>query len=230
MTTFLGNILGKLFKVVYDMISSMGSEPGHFSYYAMAVIVTTIIFKIILLPLAIKQSKSTKVMGKIQPKLQEIQTKYKDDPMVQQKKMADLYKEHNYNPASGCLMLLIQMPIIIAFYKVMQQPVKFVFKDPAIYAAINKSFFWISNLENPDHLLYGLPLLAAITTYLQSAVMQAGTAGNEQMESTQRTMNVFMPIMIFMMSRKFPAGLALYWVVSNGFGVIQQILVDKIVE
>lgn len=230
MTRFLGNILGKLFKLVYDVISAIGTEPEHFSYYAMSIIATTIIFKVLLLPLSIKQSKSTKVMGKLQPKMQEIQTKYKDDPMVQQKKMADLYKEHNYNPASGCIMLIIQLPIIIAFYKVMQQPVEFVFKDPTIYAAMNKSFFWISNLEIPDHLLYGLPLLSAITTYFQSAAMQTDTAGNEQMQSTQKTMNIFMPIMIFMMARKFPAGLALYWAVSNGFGVFQQILIDKIAD
>lgn len=230
MTTFLGNILGSLLMFVYNMISSIGNEPAHFSYYAMSVIITTIIFKILLLPIGIKQSKSMKVMGKIQPELQKIQEKHKDDPMVQQKKMAELYREHKYNPASGCIMLIIQLPIIIAFYRVMQDPVTYAFKDPAVYQAINKSFFWISNLETPDHLLYGLPLLAAVTTYLQTVFMQTGGAANEQMQSTQKTMNIFMPIMIFMMARKFPAGLALYWVVSNGFGVIQQVLINKIAD
>lgn len=230
MTAFLGNILGKLFRIVYEVLSGMGTEPENFSYYAMTVIVTTILFKLLLLPLAIKQSKSTKMMGKLQPKLQEIQEKYKDDPMVQQKKMADLYKEHNYNPASGCLMLIVQMPILIAFYKVIQNPVTFAFKDAALYAAMNKSFLWIANVENADHLIYGLPLLAGITTYFQSVSMQANTPTNEQMQSTQNTMNIFMPIMIFMMARKFPAGLALYWIVSNAFGAVQQIIINKINE
>ncbi len=230
MMGFFGNIMGKLLSTVYSLVSGFGSEPEHFSFYAMSIILTTIVFKLLLLPLAIKQAKSMKVMGEIQPELLKIQEKYKDDPMVQQKKMSELYKEYKYNPASGCLMLLVQLPILLAFFKVMREPVTYAFKDPGMYEAMNKSFFWISNLDKPDHLMYGLPLLAAITTYLQSITMKTGNAGNEQMETTQKTMNIFLPIMIFMSARSFPAGLALYWVVSNGFGVVQQLVINKIID
>ncbi len=228
MTAFLGNILGKLMMFVYNAVSSIGAEPENLSFYAMSIIVTTIIFKLLLLPLGIKQSKSTKMMGKLQPKLQEIQEKYKNDPKMQQIKMAELYKQYNYNPASGCLLLIIQLPIMIAFYRVIQNPVTFAFTDPAAYDAMNKSFFWITNLENPDPLIWGLPLLAGITTYLQTIVMQPPTQGNTEIQSTQNTMNIVMPVMIFIMARKFPAGLALYWVVSNGFTVLQYILINKL--
>ena len=232
MTAFLGNILGNLLKFVYDIIATIGAEPENFSFYAMAIIVTTILFKLLLLPLSIKQAKATQKMGELQPKLQEIQNKYKKDPQTQQIKMSELYKEHNYNPASGCLMLIVQMPIILAFFKVMREPVIFAFKDPGMYEAMNKSFLWISNLENPDPMLWGLPLLAAATTYLQSLTMQPPTTegSNPQMESTQKTMNIFLPIMIFISARTFPAGLALYWVISNGFGVVQQLLIRSLTK
>lgn len=229
MTAFLGNILGKLLKFVYDIVSSIGAEPASISFYAISIIITTILFKLLLLPLAFKQTHATQKMGEIQPKLLEIQNKYKNDPQTQQIKMSELYKEHNYNPASGCIMLIVQMPIILAFFRVMREPVTFAFKDPAIYEAMNKSFFWISNLENPDPNLWGLPLLAAATTYLQTLTMKPpeSAGANPQMQSTQNTMNIFLPIMIFISARTFPAGLALYWVISNGFGVVQQLLIKS---
>ncbi len=88
----------------------------NFSFYAIAIIITTIIFKLILLPISLHQSKSTEKMNEIQPKMKEIQNKYKNDPQTQQTKMMELYKEYNYNPMSGCLIILIQFPIIIAFF------------------------------------------------------------------------------------------------------------------
>lgn len=227
MTAFLGNILGGLLKFVYDMVSTIGTEPENFSFYAMAVIITTILFKLILLPVSLHQSKSSKKMNAIQPKIKEIQAKYKSDPQTQQAKMAELYKEHKYNPASGCLVLIVQLPIILAFFKVMGNPTTFAFKDPVAYAAMNKTFFWIKNLEVSDPYLWGLPLLAAVTTYLQSLTMSAGGSTDPQAQATQRMMNIFLPVMIFMAARNFAAGLALYWVIGNTFSVIQQVISNK---
>lgn len=226
MTAFLGNILGGLLKFVYDTVSMIGTEPANFSYYAMAVIITTIIFKLMLLPISLNQSKSSKKMNEIQPKIKEIQVKYKSDPQTMNTKMAELYKEHKYNPASGCLPLLIQLPIILAFFKVMREPTLFAFKDPVFYEAMNKTFFWIKNLENPDPFLWGLPLLAAATTYLQSLTMTAAST-DPQAQSTQKMMNIFLPVMIFMAARGFSAGLGIYWVVGNIFSIIQQLISNK---
>lgn len=223
---FLGNLLGGLLKFVYDMVSNIGVEPENFSFYAMAVIITTIIFKLILLPIGLQQSKSSRKMNEIQPKMKVIQTKYKNDPQTMQMKMTQLYKEENYNPASGCLIPIIQLPIILAFFKVMREPAKFVFTTPGVYEAINKTFIWIPNLENPDPLIWGLPLLAALTTFLQSKTMAAPSADPAQ-QSTQKMMTMFLPIMIFFAARNFPAGLALYWVLSNTFTVIQQVITNR---
>lgn len=226
MRAFLGNILGGLLKLVYDLVSNLGTEPANFSFYAMAIILTTIIFKLMLLPINLHQAKSTKKMGEVQPLLKEIQTKYKNDPQTMQVKMQELYKKHNYNPASGCLILLIQFPIILAFFAVFREPAKYAFKEPGFYEAMNKTFLWISNLEKPDPFLWGLPLLSAVTTYFQSLTMSAGTT-DPQAQATQKTMNYFLPIMIFMAARGFAAGLALYWVVGNVFSIVQQIISNR---
>lgn len=223
MTAFLGNILGALLRLVYDLVSSVGTEPANFSFYSMAIILTTIIFKLMLLPLNLQQVKSTKKMAEIQPLMKEIQTKYKSDPQAQNLKMQELYKEHNYNPAAGCLPMLIQLPIIFAFFAVFRDPARFAFTEPGFYDAMNKSFFWISNLDLKDTYYWGLPLLAAATTYFQSITMTQPNA-DPQAQSTQKMMNYFMPVMIFMAARNFPAGLALYWVVGNTFTIVQQII------
>lgn len=229
MTAFLGKYLGLLLKFVYDLVSSViSTEPEMFSYYAMAIIITTILFKLLLLPLNMQQVKSTKMMGELQPHIKEIQKKYKSDPQTMNMKMQELYKEYNYNPASGCFVLLIQFPILIAFLAVFREPAKYAFTDPAFYESMNKTFFWIKNLENPDPFLWGLPLLAAATTYIQSLVM-APPSTDAQAQATQKTMNYFLPVMIFMAARGFAAGLALYWVISNIFTIIQQLISNRTV-
>ncbi|WFA08314.1 YidC/Oxa1 family membrane protein insertase [Tissierella sp. Yu-01] len=224
MTAFLGNILGSLLRMVYNMVSTIGEEPAYISFYAIAIIITTIIFKLIILPLNLQQAKSTKKMSEVQPLMQQIQTKYKNDPQTMQVKMQELYKKHNYNPASGCLPLLIQLPIIIAFFSVFREPAKYAFTEPGFYEAMNKTFFWIQNLDQPDSLLWGFPLLAAATTYLQSLTMPSASNGDPKTAQTMKSMNTFMPIMIFFMTRGFAAGLALYWVVGNTFTIIQQLI------
>ncbi|MBZ2175696.1 YidC/Oxa1 family membrane protein insertase [Schnuerera sp. xch1] len=225
--TFLGNLLGSLMKFVFDVVSQVGTETKLVSYYGITIIITTIIFKLILLPISLHQSKSTKKMNELQPKMKEIQEKYKNDPQTQQTKMMQLYKENNYNPMSGCLPLLIQFPIIIAIFKVLRDPVQFVFKDPAIYDTISKGFLWIPNLEQPDPYLWGLPLLAGLTTFLQSKLMTGNVQTNSQAQSTQKIMNIFLPVMIFMASRSFASGLALYWVIGNIFQIVQQLIINR---
>lgn len=226
MTAFLGNILGGVLKFIYNIVSNIGTEPEILSFYAMAVIIATIVFKLLLLPLNIQQIKSTKKMSELQPQMKEIQTKYKNDPQTQQAKLQELYKTHNYNPAAGCLPLLIQMPILFAFLAVFRDPAKYAFTDPGFYESMNKTFFWIKNLDVPDPYLWGLPLLAALTTYIQSAIM-APPSTDPQAQATQKTMNYFLPIMIFFSARSFAAGLALYWVISNIFTIIQSLISNR---
>ena len=227
MNAFLGNIFGGLLKLVFDMVSNIGVEPENFSYYGIAIIITTIIFKFILLPVSLHQSKSTQKMNELQPQIKEIQKKYKNDPQTQQAKIMEVYKTNKYNPMSGCLILLIQFPIIIAFFNVLRDPITYVFKDPNFYATISKNFLWIPNLEKPDPYLWGLPLLAGVTTYLQTKLMTSNTEMDPKAESTQKTMNIFLPFMIFWAARSFASGLALYWVMGNIFQIIQQVISNR---
>ena len=228
MIGFLGNILGSLLRFVYDIVSStIGTEPESISFYALAIILTTIVFKLMLLPINLQQTRSTRKMSEVQPLMKEIQTKYKNEPQKMQEKMQELYKEHKYNPASGCLILLVQLPIIFAFFTVFREPQTYAFSDPGMYQSMAKNFLWIANLENPDPLLWGLPLLAAATTFLQSKTMSTASSKDPQAQSTQKIMNYMLPIMIFWASRSFPAGLALYWVVSNFFTIVQQVITNR---
>lgn len=222
MTAFLGSILGPILKFAYDLVSKMGTEPENFSFYAMAILITTIIFKLILLPLNLRQAKSSKKMAEIQPLMKEIQAKYKNDPQTMNVKLQELYKKHNYNPASGCLPLLIQLPIILAFFAVFREPAKYAFTEPGVYESLNKTFFWIKNLDLPDPFMWGLPLLSAATTYVQTLTMPQSQ--DAQTAQTMKTMNIMMPVMIFFAAKGFPAGLALYWFTGNLFTIVQQLI------
>ncbi len=226
MTEIFARPLGALLKLVYDIVANIGMDYKVLSAYGIAIIITTIIFKFILLPLTLKQTKSMKNMQKIQPKVQELQKKYKNDKETLNKKTMELYKEYNVNPFGGCLPILIQFPIIIGFFKALRDPVMYVFKDPEVYQGIGKAFLWIKDLESPD--LYVLPLLAGLTTYLTSKMMNPSSAAqDDKAQSTQKMMTYFMPIMIIWFSRSFPAGLALYWVIGNVFQIVQQYVMNK---
>jgi len=202
---------GALLKLIFDFTGS----------YGYAIILFTILTKILLLPINIKQTQSTKKMNEINPKMKEIQTKYKGDPEKMNEKLKELYKEHNYNPASGCLPALIQLPIIIALFRVLQNPVGFVF-TPEEFAAMAKGFWWLADLGKPDQ-IYILPVLSALTTYLQTAMISS--KGNA--DPTMKSMNTIMPLMIGWFTLKFPSGVALYWVVGNIFTILQQYFMTK---
>ena len=232
--SFLQNILGSLIRVVYNGVSQIMAEPESISYLAIAIIITTIIFKVLLLPLTLNQIKSQRQMAKIQPLQQELQKKYKNNPEIMQQKLKDLYAEHKYNPVGGCLQLLIQFPIIIAFFGVMREPGTYIFNDPAAAAAIAKNFFWIPNLENPDVILWGLPLINALTQYLYAKLTMQQQSSNQkddkmaaQMQSMNTMMMYVMPIMMFFFARTMPAGLILYWIVSNIVEILFRLTIKR---
>lgn len=246
MLDFICYPMGALVRLLYNAVSVL--DTAVFSAYAISIILSTIIFKLLVMPLTLKQTKSMKKMQEMGPKIKELQDKYGKDPQTLQRKQMELYKEANYNPASGCLPLLIQMPILISFFYVLQQPVKYIFQDQAFFDAINKSFLWINDLGFAENFVLGdgvinglsmgmslpfvgaaLPILAALTglsTYLTSKMsMQGQPVMNEQQMATQKMMTTMMPVMIFVMSLNFPSGLGLYWVVSNVFQLVQQYVI-----
>jgi YidC/Oxa1 family membrane protein insertase len=173
--------------------------------YGIAIIVLTIIIKMLLYPLTVKQVKSMKGMQDLQPKIKEIQEKYKGNPEKLQKETAALYKQSGINPLAGCLPLIVQMPILIGiFYAIRDYP-----------ALSQQAFLWISDLSKPDP-THILPVLSAATTYLQQK--QTTT----EMTQQNKMMMIFMPLFIGYISITFPGALVLYWVVSNLIQITQQ--------
>ena len=181
--------------------------------FGKAIIQLTIIVKLALYPLSHKQMKSMLAMQQIQPKIKEIQQKYKDkDPKKMQEKMLELYREHNVNPAAGCLPLLIQMPILIALFRSL---INFPYVN-----VDHASFIWVQNLSERDP-YYILPILAGLTTYFQSKMTTSAT------DPAQKMMLYTMPVFIAWISSTFPAGLSLYWVVYNVVSWAQQYFINK---
>ena len=208
-----------IFQAIVDFITNVTHYLYHVTEamgipsYALAIIMLTLLLKLALFPLTQKQMKSMRGMQQIQPKIKEIQEKYKQkDPKKMQEQMMQLYKDHNVNPLAGCLPLLVQMPILIALFKAL---LVFDFKDPE-----HAGFLWITSLSHSDH-LYILPLLAGLTTFMQ-ARLTTSTA-----DQTQRIMLYMMPILIIWISTTVPSGLVLYWIVFNLAGFAQQYYVNK---
>lgn len=186
----------------------------HIGSYGLAIILFTIIIKMVLYPLSLKQMKSMVMMQQLAPKIKEIQDKYKKkDPQKMQQKIMEVYREHNVNPAAGCLPLLVQMPILIALYQAL---LKFDYANPA-----HAKFLWISNLSIIGDPLYILPILAGASTYFQTK-LTTNTA-----DQTQRIMLYTMPAFIGWITTTVPAGLGLYWVTFNIMGIGQQYIVNK---
>jgi len=148
-----------------------------------------------------------KITQQLQPKIKEIQEKYKD-PQKAQMAIMELYKEYGASPLAGCLPLLLQMPILIGLYQALN---KFEFKG---------GFLWLTSLKEADP-WYLLPVLAGATTFL----VQWMTTNMQ--DQTQRTMLYVMPVFIGWLTVKFPSGLGLYWVVSNIVSAIQQYFINR---
>jgi len=178
--------------------------------YGLGIILTTIFVRLLLFPLTMSQNKSMVAMRKIQPELQAIQKKYANDKEEQQKQTMELYQKHKINPLGGCLPMLVQLPILWAFFRVLQN-------IPADETAIFLGFWALSE---PDP-FYIFPILAAATTFLQSKLAATGDM------SQQKSMLIVMPLMIGMFSLRLPSGLVLYWIVGNIFSIGQQLWINK---
>lgn len=227
--SFIAEPLGRLLQLVYGVVGN----------YGVAIIVFTILVKLVMIPLTIKQTKSMKNMQEIQPKLKQIQNKYKNDKETMNEKVMELYKEHNVNPFGGCLPLLIQFPIIIGLFTVLRQPENY----GLAREIVEQGFLWIENLsaQPNDYITFSLenfelsmlkhmilPLLAGVTTYISTKTMSAGqSAAGGQQQSMQKMMLYFFPVMIIFWGFGFPAGLTLYWVVSNLFQTGQQLVINR---
>jgi YidC/Oxa1 family membrane protein insertase len=190
----------------------------------LAIILFTIILKLALLPLSLMQTKSMKAMQAIQPELNQIRKKHgKDREKLAQEQMR-LYKEHGVNPAAGCLPMIPMMIVLIGLYQAL---LNLSMTDEHF----QDSWLWIGNLSLPDipFTLPGeipvpgiLPVIMLLTQFIYGKMTPTmGNPDDPQQQMMQRMTVYFMPIMLFFFSFNFPAGLVLYWVVSNVFEILR---------
>jgi len=247
--------LGSLWSSLGDIFASIIVFLYSFTHnYGIAIILMTVIIRVILYPLMQKQMVSMREMQKIQPLMKAVQDKYKNDKERLNKELMALYKEHKVNPMSGCLPLIIQMPILILLFQVLR---KFEYLDSA--GKIAGGFLWIprqvqiivegvpkfvAGLAAPEQLIhlpgsgiFGIqalgimPFLIGGSMYIQQKMTSTGGAttgkGGGSSEQTQKMMTIMMPLMIGFMSFSLPSGLTLYWLTSTLLGIGQQYLINK---
>lgn len=209
--------------------------PGH--DFGIAVIVLTILIRLVLYPLMVQSIKSQKVLSELQPKIQEIQIKYKNDKEKQARAIMELYQKEKINPFGGCLPLLIQLPILIALYQVFWQglqpeAMEMLYSFVPHPGAIDPTFFGTINLGEAS---LALAVLAGITQFFQTKMITPKTSkskkGEGQMaqfsEMMQKQMLYFFPIFTVFILWKLPAAISLYWIITTLFSIWQQYLIFK---
>jgi YidC/Oxa1 family membrane protein insertase len=200
--------------------------------YVLAIVVLTLLIRLITLPLTFKQQISAAKTAAMQPKMKELQTKYKDNPAVLNAELRKI----GFNPMSGCLPTLIQFPILIGMYQAIVRtlaltPISLLDMGKHVYGflpniaqliPINSMFLGFMDLGSANHAtsFYIIPILVVITTFLSSKVMQAPST-DPAMAQTNQMMMLTMPLMIGYFSLQTPIGLGIYWIVSNVIGVLQ---------
>jgi YidC/Oxa1 family membrane protein insertase len=210
--------------------------------FGIAIILFTVLIRLIILPLTFKQQSSTKKMQELQnsKQWQDIQKKYKDDKQKLQEETVRLYREMGINPLSGCLPLLIQFPIIIGLYSAIVRaladaPLNLLTLSQQLYnfipnslIPINSHFLWM-DLGQPERLYlpflptFGIPILTilvVITTWLQGKLTTSATPDAQGAQMSQM-MNLYMPLLLGYFAYTYASGLALYFVISNLFTVVQ---------
>lgn len=206
-----------------------------FDNFGVAIIVLVIIVRLLMLPLTLRQLRSTKAMSTLQPKMKALQEKYAKDKQQLQQEMMKLYKESGINPL-GCLgPMLLQLPIWIALYQsilkaLASSPEELLGLSQRLYSLstihqavpLNADFLWL-NLAQPDR-YFILPVLVAASMWIMQKMSAIPTADPRQ-QSMNNMLQWLMPLMFAFFTLSFPSGLAIYWVISNIIGIVMQYFV-----
>lgn len=237
MFDFVAYPIGYMLNLVYNSVA--------FQNYGAAIIILTLIIKIILMPLVIGQQNSSSKLNNIQPELKKIQEKYKDNAEKLSQETMKLYKSQGVNPFTSMMSIFIQMPILFSMYHVVSNPMKYMMLGKN--ELLNMNFFGINlaatptwsydklfgaNISNENLILLIVPIAAVITSYIATKYSMKQTSGNntDQMQSSMMsTMALISPIMTGIITFTVPAGLGLYWIISNAFQIVQQFLMNKFI-
>jgi YidC/Oxa1 family membrane protein insertase len=212
---FLSGIIAPLLNL------TMVTMHGWVGNWGVAIILMTLLLKIVTLPFTLAASKSAKRMAKLQPLMKEVREQYKDQPQKLNEATLKIFKENKVNPMGGCLPILITMPLFVAFFAMLQGTAELRFT----------SFLWTSDLSAPDTIwrlpignlpLNIMPLLMGATMIYQMRLTPTPTTDNAQVQ-----MMKFMPIIFTLICYNFAAALALYSTINGVFTIVQQIIVNK---
>ena len=210
--------------ICYPLVWLLNTLDSVFGNYGVAVIILTILVRLLFWPLTHKTTISMRKMQEIQPLVKEIQARCKDNPQKLQMETMALYREHGVNPLASCLPMLVQIPFFIALFYVLRSGVELRYAP----------FLWIDDLSAPEHLLPGifpfgglniLPILMAVTMFLQSKF--SPSAGGAQAAQQQKMMMYMMPAMMLVMFYNFASALSLYWTLSQVMSIAQTLYIRK---
>jgi YidC/Oxa1 family membrane protein insertase len=227
--TLIINPFTNVLLLIYELL-------GH--NFAIAIIVFTVLVRLITYPLTVQQQKSTKAMQQMQPQLQALQKKYAKDKEALNKETMKLYQEAGINPLGGCLPMLLQFPVFIGLYQVIMlvmaiNPLQLFNLSKHLYSflpqlvpllPLNNRFLWL-NLGQPDP-FYLLPIVVVVTTWWQQKVMTPPST-DSQSQAMNQQMALMMPLMFGYFVMVSPSGLGLYWLISNLIGVAQYWMVGR---
>jgi YidC/Oxa1 family membrane protein insertase len=192
----------------------------HVGNYGVAIILLTVVSKVLFYPLTVKSMRSMRAMQTLQPQINALRSKYKSDPQRLQRETLDLYRKHKVNPAGGCLPMVAQIPIFYALYLALSVSVEL---QGATFLCFGRIFgvdLWICDLASHDP-TYVLPVLMGVTMFIQQKMTPV--AGDPR----QAKMMLIMPFVFTFMFINLPAGLVLYWTVSNVLQILQQWYMDR---
>lgn len=206
--------LGWFTVIAKPLLYSLKFFYNYVGNYGVAIIIITIILKVLFFPLTHKSYKSMKGMQKIQPEMTKLREKFKDDKDAMNKAVMELYRDNKVNPMGGCLPMVVQIPVFFALYK------SLMFSIELRHAPF---FLWVTDLADKDP-YYVTPVIMGITMFIQQKMTPS------QMDPIQQKMMLALPVVFTFMFLSFPSGLVLYWLVNNVLTIGQQMYINKLVK
>ncbi len=197
-----------------------------------SVMIIGLLIRIVLMPIQIKTVKQSEAMKKIQPEMEKIEKKYKnktdnDSLMAKSQETMMLYKKYKINPVGSCLMAFIQLPLFFAFLEAIN-------RVPAIFEGkfltMNLGMTPMTGIAHHNYLYILLVILIIASTYFSFKNSMSGQNQTPEMQQQMKFMFTFMIVMISVASLSLPTAIALYWIITNGFAVIQNIIIKKMLE
>ncbi len=200
-----------------------------FQDLGLAIILLTVIIRLLLYPLFYRSFKNQTIMQRLQPMIQKIQHNHKENKEKQAQAIMELYKQHQVNPFSGLLLLIIQLPILIVLYRVFLKGITpdafgnlYSFVSPP--AQLNHTFLGLLDLSAKSILIV---VLAALLQYIQSRLSLPKTDANSPSATIGRSMAFVGPVMTILILSNLPSAIGIYWLTTSAFSIIQQLIINK---